>query len=103
MSTPLVLIMTLSHGQAEGERGFNNNSLVLKDNLKISSIVARRFIHSYMIKKEIQPYEMPITPRLMKSVSAACDRYCLHLQEQKKDKVQKEIDSRKQKMINKLQ
>ena len=56
-----------------------------------------------MIQKEIQPHEMPITPQLMKSVSAALDRYCLHLEEQEKDKLQKEIDSKKQEMINELQ
>ena len=61
MSTPLLLIMTLSPKQTEAERGFNNNSLVLKVNLKIDSIVARHFINSYMIQKEIQPHQMPIT------------------------------------------
>ena len=39
MLKPVVLTMTLSHGQAELERGFNNSSLVLKDHLKIDSIV----------------------------------------------------------------
>ena len=63
MSTPLLLIMTLIHGQAEVEKNvFNNNFLFLKYNLKIDSIVARRFINSYMIQIEIQPHEMPRTP-----------------------------------------
>ena len=39
----------------------------------------------------------------MKSVSAARDSYRLHLDEQKKDKEQKEINSKKQQMINELQ
>ena len=49
-----VLIMALSHlsKQAEVERSFNNNNLVLKGNLKIDSIVARLFINSCMIQKE---------------------------------------------------
>ena len=45
------------------------------------------------IQKEIQSHKMTITPELMKSVSTACGRYCLHFEEQKKDKAQKEIDS----------
>ena len=69
MLPPLVLIMTLSHGQAEVEKSFNNNSLVLKDDLKIGSIVASNFMNSYVIQKEIQPHEMQISPQLMKSVS----------------------------------
>ena len=59
-------------------------------------------MNSYMIQKGIQPYEMPLTPQLIKSVSAAWVRYRLHLEEQKKDKVQKEIDSKMQEMINQL-
>ena len=55
-----------------------------------------------MIQKGIQPYEMPLTPQLIKSVSAAWVRYRLHLEEQKKDKVQKEIDSKMQEMMNQL-
>ena len=109
-STPLTLIMTLSHGQTEvfngQERGFNNNckynNLILKDNSKIDPIDSRCFINSYMIQKEIQAHEMPITPQLMKSVNALCDRYHLCFEEQKKDKVQKEIDSKKQEIINEL-
>ena len=76
MLTPLVLITPLRHGQVEVERGFNNGNLVLKDYFKIDFIVPRRFT-------------------LMKSVSATHERYCLHLEEQKKDKVQNEIDSKK--------
>ena len=55
------------------------------------------------MQNKIQPHEMPITPEVMKSVSAARDRYRPHLEEQKKGKVRKEIDSRKQEMINELQ
>ena len=86
--------MTLSHGQAEVEICFNNNSLVLEDNFKISSIFTRSFINSYLIQKEIQPHKMPITPQVMRPFGAACDRYRLHLEEEKKNKVQEDIDSK---------
>ena len=46
---------------------------------------------------------MPVAPELTKPFSAARDRYRLHLEEQNKDRVQKEIDSRKQEMIIELQ
>ena len=64
--------------------------------MKIDSIVTRGFINTYMIQKELQPHEIPMTPQLMKSDSAACDRYCIYLEEEKKDKVQKEMNSKKQ-------
>lgn len=55
------------------------------------------------IQKEIQPHEMPTTPQLMKSVSALRGRYFLRFDEQRKDKVQKEINSKNQEIINELQ
>ena len=45
------------------------------------------------ISWKFQSHKMKITPELMKSVSTARGRYCLHFEEQKKDKAQKEIDS----------
>ena len=96
MLTSLVLIVTLSHGQADVEKGFNNNSLVVKDNLKIDSIVARLFINSYMIQKEIEPHQMPITHEICQ-----CSMWQIlpSSWRTKKDKAQKEIDSKKQEMI----
>ena len=103
MSTLLILILTLSHGQAEVERGFNNNNLVLKDNMSIDSIVARRFMKDYMIQKGLHPHEMPITPQLMKSVSSARTRYNVYLEEAKKEKAKSEIDAKKKEKITELQ
>ena len=37
---------------------------------------------------------MPITPQVMRPFGAACDRYRLHLEEENKDKVQEDIDSK---------
>ena len=103
MSTLLILILTLSHGQAEVERGFNNNNLVLKDNMSIDSIVARRFMNDYMIQKGLHPHEMPITPQLMKSVSSARTRYNVYLEEAKKEKAKSEIDAKMKEKITELQ
>ena len=86
--------MTLSHRQAEVEICFNNSSLVLKDNFKINSIFTRSFINSYLIQKEFQPHKMRITPQVMRPFGAACDSYRLHLEEEKKNKVQEDIDSK---------
>ena len=55
------------------------------------------------IQQKIQPHEMPTRPQLMKSVSALRDRYFLRFEEQNKDKVQKEINSKNQGIINELQ
>ena len=39
----------------------------------------------------------------MRPFGAACDRYRLHLEEENKDKVQEDIDSKQPEMINELQ
>ena len=98
-----ILILTLSHGQAEVERGFNNNNLVLKDNMSIDSIVARRFMNDYMIQKGLHPHEMPITPQLMKSVSSARTWYNVYLEEAKKEKAKSESDAKKKEKITEFQ
>ena len=47
-STLLKIISTLSHRQAGMERGFNDNNVVLKDNISNVSVIARRFLKNYM-------------------------------------------------------
>ena len=41
-STLLKIIFTLSHGQASVERGFNDNNVVLKDDISVVSVIKRR-------------------------------------------------------------
>ena len=43
-STLLKLVFTISHGQASVGRGFNDNNVVLKDNISSISVIARRFL-----------------------------------------------------------
>ena len=49
------IIFCMSHGQASVERGFNNNNVVLKDNMGESTIIARRFINNYLRVNAIEP------------------------------------------------
>ena len=41
-STLLKIIFSLSHGQASVERGFNDNNVVLKDDISVVSVIKRR-------------------------------------------------------------
>ena len=61
----LKIILTLSHGQASVERGFNDNNIVLKDNHKSDSVVARRFIKNYLSEGGLKPHTQWAHRRLL--------------------------------------
>ena len=82
-STLLKIISTLSHGLASVERGFNDNNVVLKDNISNVSVIAR-FLKNYMRVNNVQPSNMQISWDLVKSVKASRQRYQIRLEDQKK-------------------
>ena len=81
-STLLKIIFTLSHGQASVERGFNDNNVVLKDNISNVSVIAR-FLKNYMRVNNVEPSNMQISRDLVKSVKASRQRYQIHLEDEK--------------------
>ena len=83
----------MSHGQASVERGFNDNNIVLKDNLKSDSVVARRFIKNYLSEGGLKPHTVPINTQMIRSVKGAWRRYYQHLEEAKEVEKKKEKDS----------
>ena len=90
----LKIVFTMSHGQASVERGFNDNNVVLKDNMGDLTVVARRFIKNYLRINKVKPYTIQISSELLKSVKSARHRYEIHLEEQKKSaqKEQKNVE-----------
>ena len=80
----LKVIFCLSHGQASVERGFNDNNVVLKDNMAETTIIARRLIKNYLNVMDIKPHTIEIKNELLKSVKCARLRYETHLEEQRK-------------------
>ena len=83
LAVVMEIINTLSHGQASVEHGFNDNNVVLKDNQKGNTIVARRFIKDYMAKNKYLPHTVPITQALVKSYRKARKQYQQYLDEEK--------------------
>ena len=69
------IVLTLSHRQASVEQGFNDNNLVLKQNLKKESITARRLIKNYMSANSFKPRTITINQKLERSIKAAWGRY----------------------------
>ena len=77
-------IFTLSHGQAEVERGFSGNSELLVENLQEKILVASRFVYSSIKSNANHFSELSFTPRLKRNVRTARMRYQLYLEEQRK-------------------
>ena len=77
------IILTLSHGEASVERGFNDNNIVLKDNHKSDSVVARRFIKNYLSEGGLKHHTAPINIQIIRSVKGAWRRYNEHLEGRK--------------------
>ena len=75
LSKFIIIILTLSHGQAEIERGFCQNKTALQQNIKGDSISSKRIIKYHMLANKSQPRSIEITNEVRKSVRAARTRY----------------------------
>ena len=60
-STLLKIIFTLSFGQASVERGFNDNNVVLKDDISVVSVIERRSLKNYMPVNNVEPSNIQIS------------------------------------------
>ena len=98
----LKIIFCLSHGQASVERGFNDNNLVLKDNLGETSVVARRFIKNYLRVSCFEPFNIPIKKDMIKLVKSARQRYEHHLEEFRKMEDKKKEKSDIEEITNEI-
>ena len=96
LASLLIVLFTLSHGQADVERGFSLNSGSLKDNIKDESVVSKRIVKDHMLSHGLQPYTINITKEMRESCLKASSRYRDHLEEVKKEKEKTAKDSAKE-------
>lgn len=86
LSFIIKVVLTLSHGQASIERQFSVNHLVLDNNMKEESIVARKHIIDHMKSNSLMPYSIEISKDFYSSVKSASHKYREYLEEKKKEK-----------------
>ena len=77
------LILTLSHGQARVERGFSVNKDVLAPNLKGTSLVGMRLVHSSVQAAKCKVADFVANDALLSSCAHAKNRYQMYLMERK--------------------
>ena len=76
----VIIIIILSHGQADTEREFPPK----KQNIKEDSICSKRMTKDHKLANKLQPHSIEITNEMRKSVRAAKARYAVYLEEEKK-------------------
>ena len=79
------LILTLSHGQASIERGFNVNKFIDHVNMEENSLISRKLFIDHMKQKTIQP-DTIMKNGLNKSAKAARKRYDVYLEKRRSEK-----------------
>ena len=81
------IILTLSHGQSDVERGFSINKEMMVENMKQSSVVSQRMICDHMTAAKIELHEFKITKELLVSCRTAAAKYRSALKEQKENEI----------------
>ena len=71
--------------------------------MKDDTVVARRFVKSYLKSKAVDPHTIAITSALVKEVKKANMRYTIHLEEEKNKKKLFGENTEKQKICSELQ
>ena len=96
LSQVVIIILTLSHGNADVERGFSLNKGILQNNIQTKSIVMKRLIKDHMLSHDLKPDSINITTELQASCRRARARYREDLEEQRKAKAKETSESAKE-------
>ena len=83
------MVLVLSHGNAEAERGFSVNKHILQDNMKERSMVAQRVVHQ-AISKAGKFTNINIDKQMLGDVRQASLRRKQYLESQKQLKTEEE-------------
>ena len=90
------IILTLSHGQAAVERGFNHSNYVLQPNMTPNTIISKQLIKDHMLARWLEPRTIEITIPMIKFFRAARELHDSHLKEEKKLKEKNDAERRTQ-------
>lgn len=89
-----IVVLTLSHGQSDVERGFSVNSEMEEENLKEDNLVALKIIFSEL-QSTPDFADYSITAGLLQSYKVARQRYHHHLNEEKKKAAETETEQKR--------
>ena len=97
------LVLILSHGQAQVERGFSTNRELLDQNMRGETLIAQRIVEDHMRGNNLQPQDLEMTHKLMEFVKNARKEYYLDQQKRSQNKIQNEKTKQKQALIDQIE
>ena len=71
------MLLILLHGQAQMDRGFSSNKLLLDVNMQNENLVAQWIVHDHIVSENMKPHNLQMTKHLMELVKDAWKSYIL--------------------------
>ena len=99
----MIFIFTLSHGQAQVERGFNINSEILVENLSSRSLIAQRMVYDHVTSSGSSEHDFVIDPELRVSCINAHSKYKEYLKKNKLEKQKTREDEKVEELLSEIQ
>ena len=97
------MLLILSHRQAQVERRFTTNKLLLDVNMQNKTLVAQRIVHDHMVSENMKPQDLQITKRLMELVKDPRKSYFLHLKEKVLKKLKADAVEKREKISDEIE
>ena len=97
------LVLTLSHGQASVERGFNVNKAIIINNISTDCIVGKHFVRDYMLTNNLKPDNLQITSNLKVAFKSACQKYQLVLKAERSKKEKQAVEDQKAIILSEIE
>ena len=60
-----MMLLILLHDQAQMERGFSINKLLLDVNMQNETLVAQGIVHDHIVSENMKPHDLQMTKHLM--------------------------------------
>jgi len=95
-------LLVLSHGQASVERGFSINKHLERCNMSEETFIAQRVIKDH-ISRAGGVLNVPISPKMLISVSSARARYDANLEDQRHERKSKEHNMKRKTLMEELE
>ena len=97
------MLLILSHGQAQVERGFSTSKLLLDVNMQNETLVAQRIVHNHMFRENMKPQDLQMTKHLMELVKDVRKSYFLHLKEEGLKKLKTDAEEKREKISDDIE
>ena len=97
------MLLILSHGQAQVERGFSTSKLLLDVNMQNETLVAQRIVHNHMFSENMKPQDLQMTKHLMELVKDVRKSYFLHLKEEGSKKLKTDAEEKREKISDDIE